>query len=115
MRWISAAIIVLASCACVARAQIEAPATTAPAVSDEAFDAALETSAAAKAGTPEFVTPLQSVASRFTSIEPATQPASGAFRDVQLNTRGKKVDAIRFRVPEGEKRDLFWAVAFPKS
>src|SRR5687768_8674038 len=106
MRFISIAAIVLSTCVGVALAQdaVTPPVT----ISDETFDAALTKAAAAEPGSADFLAALQSVAARFSVVEPATQPASGAWRDVALNTRGKKVDAFRFRVPEGEKRDLFW-------
>ena len=115
MRFVVIALMTVTAWAAFAHAQQPStqPATT-PAVSDEAFDAALEKAAAAKPGMEPFVAALQSVAGRFTVIEPATEPAGGSFRAVELNTRGKKVDAVRFRVPEGERRDLFWALAIPK-
>ena len=118
MHLIRVALITIVDCGSSAYAQQPStPPTTAPAasVTDETFDAALEKAAAAKPGSEPFVAALQSVAGRFTAVDPATQPASGAFRDVQLNARGKKVDAVRFRVPQGERRDLFWALAFPKN
>jgi hypothetical protein len=114
MRFIRVAAIVLTVCVGVALAQDSS--TPAGGVTDEAFDAALAKAASAEPGSADFVAALQSVAPRFSAIEPATQPASGAWHNVPLNTRGKKVDAFRFRVPEGERRDLFWALAFsPKS
>ena len=114
MRFISVAAIVFATSMGVAWGQ--APSTQPASVTDEAFDAALEKAASAEPGSAEFVAALQSVARRFEVVEPATQPASGAWRDVTLNVRGKRVDAFRFRIPEGERRDLFWALTFsPKS
>src|SRR5687768_11701856 len=114
MRFIRVAAILLTVCVGVALAQDSS--TPAGGVTDEAFDAALAKAASAEPGSADFVAALQSVAPRFSAIEPATQPASGAWHNVPLNTRGKKVDAFRFRVPEGERRDLFWALAFsPKS
>src|SRR5688572_8154805 len=113
MRFISLVAIALATCVGIALAQDAA--TQAGTVSDETFDAALTKAAAAEPGSADFVSALQSVAARFAVVEPATQPASGAWHDLPLNTRGKKVDTFRLRVPDGEKRDLFWALAFPKS
>lgn len=101
---------------CMSAAALADEATTQPAaVTDDAFDAALEKAASAEPGSEEFVAALQSVAPRFEAIQPSTEPGAGAWNKVTLNARGKRVDAIRFRVPEGERRDLFWALSFPKS
>jgi hypothetical protein len=108
--------IVLAMCMPVALADETATQPTQPAaVTDEVFDAALEKAASAGPGSEEFVAALQSVGPRFEVIQPSSEPGAGAWRDVPLNTRGKRVDAVRFRVPEGERRDLFWALSFPRS
>src|SRR5687768_3793174 len=99
MRFIRVAAIVLATCVGVVLAQESS--TPAASISDEAFDAALAKAASSEPGSADFVAALQSVAPRFAAVEPATQPASGTWHNVALNARGKKVDAFRFRVPEG--------------
>ena len=116
MRFFGIVLAIIVACDTFARAQqTSTQPAAAAAVSDDAFDTALEKAAGAGPGSAEFVAALQSVAGRFANVEPATEPGKGSFQNVTLNTRGKKIDAFRFRVPEGERRDLFWAVAFPKN
>ena len=81
-------------------------------VTDAQLDAALTAAEAAKEGE-AFTGPLQSVAPRFREVVPTTQPGQATWYKVTLNTRGKKLDAVRFRVPEGEPRDLVWAFLPP--
>jgi hypothetical protein len=108
--------VLLLGCASVTRGQTSpaVPASQPAAdVSDAAFDRALADAAAAERGQAAFVAALQSVAPRFTVIEPATAPGQAAWQKVELNARGKRVDAVRFRVPDGPRRDLLWAFAHP--
>ena len=84
-------------------------------ISDEAFDAALQTAAAAKTGEADFRDALRSVAPHFALVEASTEPGKGEWADLTLNARGKRVDAIRVRTPAGERRDLVWAFAVPKA
>jgi len=81
-------------------------------VTDAQLDAALTAAEAAKEGE-AFTGPLQSVASRFREVVATTQPGQAMWHKVTLNARGKKLDAVRFRVPEGEPRDLIWAFLPP--
>ena len=81
-------------------------------VTDAQLNAALTAAEAAKEGE-AFTGPLQSVAPRFREVVATTQPGQAAWHKVTLNTRGKKLDAVRFRVPEGEPRDLVWAFLPP--
>ena len=85
------------------------PATTQPLPSDEALDAALESTRNA-VNSPQFDATLRSVASRFPLLSVSTEPGSAIWNKLTLNRRGKWIDAIRFRVPEGEPRDLLWAM-----
>jgi hypothetical protein len=81
-------------------------------VTDAQFDQALAAAAAEKQG-PAFTAPLQSVAPRFQEVPTASEPGKPHWHRLTLNTRGKKVDAIRFRVPEGEQRGMAWAFIPP--
>src|SRR5687768_16322237 len=85
------------------------PAATQPDPSYAAFDAALDATRNAIAG-PEFDAMLRSVASRFPLLSVSTEPGSAIWNKLTLNRRGKWIDAIRFRVPDGEPRDLLWAM-----
>jgi hypothetical protein len=100
----------LGACAVV----VAADPTTNPAadVIDAQLDAALTAAEAAKEGE-AFAGPLQSVAPRFREVVPTTQAGQATWHKVMLNARGKKLDAVRFRVPEGEPRDLVWAFLPP--
>ena len=88
--------------------------TTKPTVSDAQFDEALAAAEKQESG-PSFTGPLQSVAPRFREVPVSTEPGKGVWHKLTLNTRGKKIDAIRFRVPEGEPRDLVWAFLPPET
>src|SRR5688572_18432517 len=85
------------------------PATTQPVPSDEALDAALEATRNA-VNSPEFDATLRSVASRFPLLSVSTEPGNAIWNKLTLNRRGKWIDAIRFRVPDGAPRDLLWAM-----
>jgi hypothetical protein len=85
------------------------------ALSDEAFDAALAAAYEAKPDGAEFIPSVQQAAPRFQLVDASTEPGQGAWTVVTLNARGKRIDGVRFRVPEGEKRDLLWAFAQPKA
>lgn len=82
------------------------------AISDEQFDKALAAAAAEKQG-PAFTGPLQSVAPRFREVPVAPEPGKPLWHRLTLNGRGKKIDAVRFRVPEGEERGMAWAFIPP--
>lgn len=84
----------------------------AAAVTDAQLDKAL-TAAAAQTQGAAFTTPLQSVAARFREVPIAGEPGKPLWHKLTLNTRGKKLDAIRFRVPEGEARGMAWAFVPP--
>lgn len=105
--------IALLACASAGRAVAE-PATqpSSANVTDAQFDEALAAAAAEKEG-PKFTEPLQSVAPRFREIPITTEPGKAAWHKLTLNARGKAIDAIRFRVPVGEPRDLVWAFMPP--
>lgn len=92
----------------------EAPPDAAAEVSDEAFDAALAAAYAAKPDGADFIPAVQKAAPRFRLVEPSTEPGQGVWNVVTLNARGKRIDGVRFRVPDGEKRDLLWALTLPK-
>ena len=83
-----------------------------PGITDAQFDKALAAAAAEKEG-PAFTTPLQSVAPRFREVPTAAEPGKPLWHKLTLNARGKKIDAVRFRVPEGEKRGMAWAFIPP--
>jgi hypothetical protein len=83
-----------------------------PVVTDAQFDQAL-TAAAAQTQGAAFTTPLRSVAPRFREVPTASEPGKPLWHKLMLNTRGKKLDAIRFRVPEGEARGMAWAFIPP--
>ena len=81
-------------------------------ITDAQFDTAL-TAAAAETQGAKFTEPLQSVAARFREVPVAPEPGKPLWHKVTLNRRGKKIDAVRFRVPEGEKRGMAWAFIPP--
>jgi hypothetical protein len=83
-----------------------------PGISDARLDKAL-TDAAAQTQGAAFTTPLQSVAPRFREVPTSREPGKPLWHKLTLNTRGKKLDAIRFRVPEGEGRGMVWAFLPP--
>lgn len=81
-------------------------------ITDAQFDTALAAAEAQKQG-PAFTTPLQSVAPRFREVPVAAEPGEPRWHKLTLNARGRKIDAVRFRVPEGEKRGMAWAFLPP--
>lgn len=81
-------------------------------ITDAQFDKAL-TAAAAETQGAAFTTPLQSVAPRFREVPVSPEPGKPQWHKITLNARGKKLDAIRFRVPEGEQRGMAWAFIPP--
>jgi hypothetical protein len=83
-----------------------------PGVTDAQLDAALAAAAAEKQG-PAFTGPLQSVAPRFREVPASLEPGKPLWHKLTLNARGRKLDAIRFRVPEGEPRGMAWAFIPP--
>jgi hypothetical protein len=85
------------------------PATTQRVPTDAELDAALEATRNA-VNSPEFDATLRSVASRFPLLSVSTEPGNAIWNKLTLNRREKWIDAIRFRVPEGEPRDLLWAM-----
>ena len=83
-----------------------------PDITDAQFDKALTAAEKEKQG-PAFTTPLQSVAPRFREVPVAPEPGKPLWHKVTLNARGKRIDAVRFRVPEGEPRGMAWAFIPP--
>ena len=83
-----------------------------PEITDAQLDKAL-TAAAAETQGAAFTKPLQSVAPRFREVPVSPQPGKPLWHKLTLNERGKKLDAVRFRVPEGEKRGMAWAFIPP--
>src|SRR5687768_12211546 len=83
-----------------------------PGITDAQFDKAL-TAAAAETQGAAFTTPLQSVAPRFREVPTSPEPGKPLWHKLTLNARGKKIDAVRFRVPEGEQRGMAWAFLPP--
>jgi hypothetical protein len=81
-------------------------------VTDAQFDDAL-TAAAAQTQGPAFTGPLQSVAARFREVPASPEPGKPLWHKLTLNARGRKIDAVRFRVPEGEPRGMAWAFIPP--
>ena len=81
-------------------------------ITDAQFDAALAAAAAEKQG-PAFTGPLQSVAPRFREVPASPEAGRPLWHKLTLNARGKKLDAVRFRVPEGEARGMAWAFIPP--
>jgi hypothetical protein len=67
-----------------------------------------------KQDSPQFAPALQKVRQRFPFVEVSTKRGEAVWNRVTLNKRGRVVDAVRFRAPEGERRDLYWALAFPR-
>jgi hypothetical protein len=53
---------------------------------------------------------LRGVAARFPLVSVSTAPGAAVWNKMTLNRRAKWIDAFRFRVPDGEPRDLLWAV-----
>ena len=106
-----AAVLVLAVVTAAASAAEPAPAAG-KAVTDDQFDEALAAAEAQKQG-PAFTGPLQSVAPRFREVPVAAEAGKPRWHKVTLNGRGKKIDAVRFRVPEGEPRGMAWAFLPP--
>jgi hypothetical protein len=96
----------------VAFAAFAADPATPPEITDAEFDKAL-TAAAAETQGAAFTTPLQSVAPRFREVPTSPEPGKPLWHKLTLNARGKKLDAIRFRVPDGEERGMAWAFIPP--
>jgi hypothetical protein len=106
------ALAVLLFLAAVVHAEDKASPST---ITDESLDAALEKAAAAKVGEAEFRDALRSVAPRFEEVKASTETGKGEWTKLMLNARGKHIDAVRFRTPAGDPRDLVWAFAVPKA
>ena len=103
------AVLALALAAFAARA---AEPAAGPGITDAQFDKALTAAAAEEQGA-AFTTPLQSVAPRFREVPVSPEPGKPLWHKLTLNARGRKIDAIRFRVPEGEPRGMAWAFIPP--
>jgi len=114
MRWSSSAAMVLLTVVLAAphlRAADPAtrPATTQAAViSDAAFEQALDRAMILQQHDRTFEEIIQSVAPRFPLVTVGTEPGQCVWNKVTLNRLGKQVDAFRFRVPAGARRDLLW-------
>jgi len=104
-----AAVFVLALAALAASAADPAAGTG---ITDAQFDEGL-TAAAAQTQGAAFTAPLQSVAPRFREVPTSPEPGKPVWHKLTLNARGKKLDAIRFRVPEGEARGMAWGFIPP--
>jgi hypothetical protein len=83
-----------------------------PQITDAKLDQAL-TAAAAQTQGAAFTAPLQSVAPRFREVPTSPEPGKPLWHKLTLNARGKKLDAVRFRVPDGEARAMAWAFIPP--
>ena len=83
-----------------------------PEITDAQLDQALSAAAAQTQGE-AFTKPLQSVAPRFREVPASAEPGKSVWHKLTLNARGKKLDAIRFRVPEGDARGMAWALIPP--
>jgi hypothetical protein len=81
-------------------------------ITEARFDEAL-TAAAAQTQGAAFTAPLQSVAPRFREVPTSPEPGKPLWHKLTLNGRGKKLDAVRFRVPEGDARGMAWAFIPP--
>jgi hypothetical protein len=81
-------------------------------ITDAQFDKALAAAAAETQGA-AFTTPLQSVAPLFREVPTSPEPGKPLWHKLTLNARGKKLDAVRFRVPEGDPRGMAWAFIPP--
>ena len=81
-------------------------------ITDAQLDEAL-TAAAAQTQGEAFTKPLQSVAPRFREVPVSAEAGAARWHKVTLNGRGKKLDAVRFRVPAGEARGMVWAFVPP--
>jgi hypothetical protein len=57
----------------------------------------------------EFAGFLQSVAGKFENIETGVEKGTATWKSVELNSRGKGLDCIRFRTPKGDARDMAWS------
>jgi hypothetical protein len=95
-----------------APAALAADPAAGPEITDKQLDQAL-TAAAAQTQGAAFTTPLQSVAPRFREVPTSPEPGKLLWHKLTLNKRGKKLDAIRFRVPDGEARGMVWAFIPP--
>ena len=106
------ALVTVAASAADPAAKAAADPAAAPEIADAQFDKAL-TAAAAETKGLAFTKPLQSVAPRFREVPVSPEPGKPLWHKVTLNKRGKKLDAVRFRVPEGEPRGMAWAFIPP--
>src|SRR5688572_3939536 len=107
-----AAALVLARPARAQEAQPTTQPTTQPVVTDAQFDEAM-TRAFAETTGERFAEPMRSVAPRFREVPVSTEAGKALWHKVTLNSRGRQLDGIRFRVPEGEARDMAWAFIPP--
>jgi hypothetical protein len=82
-------------------------------ITETQFDKALTDAVAETPGSAAFRKPLQSVAARFRQVAASLEQGKAQWHKLTLNARGKQLDAIRFRVPEGQPRGMAWAFIFP--
>src|SRR5438094_783362 len=77
------------------------------AIDDNAFDAALMKARDQEGA--ELQQTLAAVSSRFQSVDVCTSAGRNMWSIRTLNERGKRIDAVRFTVPEGTHTHLYWA------
>ena len=104
------AIIMLMTSIGIAQAPTTRPATTqaAAVISDAAFEGALDRAMILQQHDRTFEEILQSVAPRFPLVTVSTEAGQCVWNKVTFNRLGKQVDAFRFRMPDGERRDMLW-------
>ncbi len=84
------------------------PTEAAAPVPDSALDAALEATRTGVSGQASDAI-LRGVAPAFPLVTVSTEPGHAIWNKLALNRRGKWIDAFRFRVPDGEPRDMLWS------
>jgi hypothetical protein len=102
------ALVMLATSLCAAQPPTPRPATTQAAISDAAFEAAIDRAMQKQLHDRGFEEILQSVAPRFPLVSVGTEPGQCVWNKVTLNRLGKQVDAFRFRTPADAPRDMVW-------
>jgi len=62
----------------------------------------------------EFRTSIQALASRFAELPTGDGEQPTPWTTFKLNAGGNRFDAVRFKTPPGEKRDMIWAFMLPE-
>lgn len=84
------------------------PTVEAAPVTDAVLDTALDATRNGVSGTASDAI-LRGVAPAFPLVTVSTEPGHAIWNKLALNRRGKWIDAFRFRVPDGEPRDMLWS------